>query len=66
MTPLRLGGVPEHFSLPVRLAQDKGLISCEFLAQPGGTGEMVTNLSNGTLDVAIALTEVGISKWRVG
>jgi sulfonate transport system substrate-binding protein len=41
----------------VRLAQEKKLIYCQFVSQPGGTGEMVSNLSNGVLDVAIALTE---------
>ncbi len=62
MKPLRVGGVPEHFSLPVKLAQDKGLIQCDFVAQPGGTGEMIHNLmspssSETRIDVAIALTE---------
>ena len=62
MRKLRVGGVPEHFSLPVKLAQDKGLISCEFVAQPGGTGEMIHNLTSPAgsathIDVAIALTE---------
>jgi sulfonate transport system substrate-binding protein len=62
MKRLRIGGVPEHFSLPVKLAQDKGAISCEFVAQPGGTGEMIHNLtspatSDTRIDVAIALTE---------
>merc|ERR1711991_758012 len=58
--PLRLGGVPEHFSLPIQLSMKKGLVGSEevtFDAQPGGTGQMIENLNNGSLDVAFALTE---------
>ncbi len=58
--PLRLGGVPEHFNLPWHLA-----IESETLAdldpvwtdQPGGTGQMLTRLADGELDIVSILTE---------
>ncbi len=59
---IRIGGVPEHFNLPWTQAfnenktKDLGVeISWNFF--PGGTGAMTQALNNGSLDVAILLTE---------
>lgn len=62
--PLRLGGVPEHFNLPWHLALEGGRLDDLDLAwtdQPGGTGEMLTGLAEGDLDVVSILTEGTIS-----
>lgn len=66
MKTLTIGGVPEHFNLPWHLAIEAGkfkkkgidLIWKEF---PGGTGAMCKALREGTIDIAIVLTE-GIIK----
>ena len=66
MKSLTIGGVPEHFNLPWHLAIEAGkfkkkgvdLIWKEF---PGGTGAMCKSLREGTIDLAIILTE-GIIK----
>ena len=58
--PLRLGGVPEHFNLPWHLALESATldgIDTQWQDQLGGTGEMLTGLEDGTLDVASILTE---------
>jgi len=34
-TTIRLGGVPEHFNLPVHLAKEKGLLLTEVLTWNG-------------------------------
>ena len=66
MKSITIGGVPEHFNLPWHLAIEAGkfkkkgvdLIWKEF---PGGTGAMCKALREGTIDMAIILTE-GIIK----
>jgi sulfonate transport system substrate-binding protein len=59
MSNLRLGGVPEHFNLPWRLALESGLSNdgCTWEDQPGGTGEMLRKLESGDLDMVSILTE---------
>ena len=62
MTPIKIGGVPEHFNLPWHLAQkDKAFkkqnIDLQWRDFPGGTGAMCHALRNGD----IILTE-GIIK----
>ncbi|KAF9976952.1 hypothetical protein BGZ73_007462 [Actinomortierella ambigua] len=67
---LRVGFVPEHFSSPLHRAVELGYferegIIVERVCCPGGTGEMTTKLIDGSLDIAIALTEgllAGIAK----
>lgn len=59
---LRVGGVPEHFNLAWHLAIENGLfeekgIEIQWRDVPGGTGAMCKLLSDGDLDLAIALTE---------
>ena len=66
MTTLRIGGVPEHFNLPIHLCIEEGLfaekgIHVEWVEFPGGTGAMNSALRNDEIDVAIILTE-GIIK----
>jgi len=58
--PLRLGGVPEHFNYPWHLAMasdDLTGLDLSWEDQFGGTGEMVTKLGAGELDVVSILTE---------
>lgn len=57
---LRLGGVPEHFNLPWRLAIESEACADLDLAwedQPGGTGQMLAKLESGELDMVSILTE---------
>lgn len=63
---LKIGGVPEHFNLPWRLAIEEGKfrdagIHLHWSDMTGGTGQMIKGLQTGTLDVAVLLTE-GITK----
>lgn len=60
MSPLRIGGVPEHFNLPWRLAVADdafGNATVRFHEFPQGTGELTRALRNDELDVALVLTE---------
>lgn len=66
MIGLKVGGVPEHFNLPWRLAIEEGKfkekgIQLHWSDMGGGTGQMIRGLENKTLDVAVLLTE-GITK----
>lgn len=65
-TKIRLGGVPEHFNLPIHLAKEKGEfdkrnIDLDWTTFYGGTGEMTKALRNNEVDACILLTE-GIIK----
>jgi ABC-type nitrate/sulfonate/bicarbonate transport system substrate-binding protein len=66
MKGFKIGGVPEHFNLPWRMAieegrfRDKG-IQLHWSDMGGGTGQMIRGLETGSLDVAVLLTE-GITK----
>ena len=59
---IRLGGVPEHFNLPIHLAieqnkfLDRGL-DVEWITYAGGTGQMNKALREGEADLCILLTE---------
>lgn len=62
MTSIRIGGVPEHFNLPWHQAIAEGLfeqegIDLQWTDYPGGTGVMCKDLRDGTLDMAVLLTE---------
>jgi len=66
MVGLKIGGVPEHFNLPWRLAIEEGRfrnigLELHWSDMTGGTGQMIKGLDLGTLDVAVLLTE-GITK----
>lgn len=62
LTKVKIGGVPEHFNLPWHLAIEshsfeKQGIDLKWVDYPGGTGAMCKDLRNGTLDMAVLLTE---------
>ncbi|WP_299016721.1 substrate-binding domain-containing protein [uncultured Polaribacter sp.] len=66
MTNLKVGGVPEHFNYPWYLTlknkeYTKANINLRWQDFPGGTGQMCKALREGSLDIAIVLTE-GIIK----
>ncbi|MEM8906993.1 MAG: ABC transporter substrate-binding protein, partial [Bacteroidota bacterium] len=59
---IRLGGVPEHFNLPIHLAREAGHfaqrgVDLKWTTFRGGTGQMTRALREGTIDVCILLTE---------
>jgi len=59
---IRLGGVPEHFNLPIHLAIERGEfekrgIKIEWTTFRGGTGQMTKALRDGEIDACILLTE---------
>lgn len=62
MIKIRIGGVPEHFNLPIHLANENGDfrkegIEIEWTDFGGGTGEMKQALRNDEVDLCIVLTE---------
>lgn len=66
MVGLKIGGVPEHFNLPWRMAIEEGRfrdegIQLHWSDMTGGTGQMIRGLETGSIDVAVLLTE-GITK----
>jgi len=63
---IRLGGVPEHFNLPIHLAIEDGSflssgVDIDWTTFGGGTGQMTKALRDGEVDACILLTE-GIIK----
>lgn len=63
---IRLGGVPEHFNLPIHLAIEDGSfesrgVKVEWTTFKGGTGQMTKALRDDKVDACILLTE-GIIK----
>lgn len=63
---IRLGGVPEHFNLPIHLAMERGHfesrgIEIEWTTFKGGTGQMTKAMRDGEVDACVLLTE-GIIK----
>jgi len=66
LTGLNIGGVPEHFNLPWRLAIEEGRfrdigLDLHWSDMSGGTGQMIRGLETGSIDIAVLLTE-GITK----
>lgn len=66
MTTIKLGGVPEHFNLPIHLAKERGDfsergINLEWTTFKGGTGQMTKALREKEVDACILLTEGIIS-----
>ena len=62
MKTLKVGGVPEHFNLPIHLCIEEGLfkaegIEVEWIEFPGGTGAMNAALRDKEIDIAVILTE---------
>lgn len=65
-TNIRIGGVPEHFNLPIHQIKENGTldrhgISLEWTDFYGGTGQMTKALREDEVDICILLTE-GIVK----
>ena len=65
-TSIAIGGVPEHFNLPWKLANDYGFFEKENIDfnwqyYAAGTGAMVKALENHELDAAVLLTEGAVS-----
>lgn len=63
---IRMGGVPEHFNLPIHLAKEEGEfekrgVDLEWTNFGGGTGQMTKALRDGEVDMCVLLTE-GIVK----
>lgn len=63
---LRVGGVPEHFNLPWRLAAgggrfDESGVPVEWREVSAGTGELTRQLRDGELDLALVLTEGAVA-----
>ncbi len=63
---VRIGGVPEHFNLPWRMAIEEGKfrekgLELHWSDMGGGTGQMIRGLENDSIDVAVLLTE-GITR----
>jgi ABC-type nitrate/sulfonate/bicarbonate transport system substrate-binding protein len=59
---IRIGGVPEHFNLPIHLANERGDfnkngISIDWTDFYGGTGQMTKALREDEIDICILLTE---------
>ena len=59
---VRIGGVPEHFNYPFKMAQEKGLyekhgVNVEWVVQKCGTGAMIAAIKKGEIDMCVALTE---------
>ena len=65
VTHLRIGGVPEHFNLPWRLAIEEG-VSAEWVDFPGGTGAIMSALDRGEIDLATPLTEGAVTAIAAG
>ena len=62
LSKIRIGGVPEHFNMPVHLAIENGEFSkrgldVEWTDFKGGTGQMTKALREDEIDVTILLTE---------
>lgn len=59
---MRIGGVPEHYNLPIHLAKEAGAFSkrgidLEWTDFGGGTGQMTKALRDNEVDICILLTE---------
>jgi len=62
LTSIRIGGVPEHFNLPIHLINEdctlgKNGISIKWTDFGGGTGQMCKALRENEVDICILLTE---------
>jgi ABC-type nitrate/sulfonate/bicarbonate transport system substrate-binding protein len=61
-----VGGVPEHFNLPLHLALEKAAfeaigVDVDYRDFPGGTGAMTRGLKDNEIDVAIVLFEGAVA-----
>ncbi len=70
-TLVRVGGVPEHFNFPWRLALagnafESAGIAVEYSDYPGGTGAMADALNRREIDAALMLTEGAVLDIMTG
>lgn len=70
-THLHIGGVPEHFNLPWKLAIEDGLFAVKNIElywhdYVGGTGDICKALKDKKLDLAVALTEGVVKEIAAG
>ena len=70
-TPLRIGGVPEHFNLPWHLVLESPLpadlgIDARWQDFPDGSGAMAAALLEGRIDAAMLLTEGAVAGVAAG
>ena len=61
-SPIVVGGVPEHFNLPWKLAVEQGSFAAAgldvaWVDEPAGTGAIAAALADGRFDLATVLTE---------
>lgn len=66
---MKVGYVPEHFSTPIVFAKEKGFfkgLDIELIPYPSGSGHLIQSLQDGSLDVAIGLTEAFIRGIATG
>lgn len=71
LTTLRVAGVPEHFNAPFHLASERGLyqeqgVNFEWAMTPEGTGAMAQALEDGTVDLAVMLSEGAVARAASG
>ncbi|MFN0049381.1 MAG: ABC transporter substrate-binding protein [Cytophagales bacterium] len=71
MVNIRLGGVPEHFNMPLHYALEQNLflennINLDWVDFPGGTGAMANALKANEIDMALMLTEGAIADIENG
>ncbi len=69
--PLRVGLVPEHFTLPWHTVAatrrpDDTPVPVQLVEQAGGTGQMTRALDRGDLDLAVLLTEGAVAAVDAG
>jgi ABC-type nitrate/sulfonate/bicarbonate transport system substrate-binding protein len=68
---IRIGGVPEHFNLPIHLALESKAfeevgVKVVWNTYEGGTGEMMEALENNDCDICAVLTEGAVSNILKG
>jgi len=71
MQNIRVGGVPEHFNYPWLTCIENGSflekgINLSWKNCHGGTGEMISDLKQGNIDLAIMLTEGCVKEIELG
>jgi hypothetical protein len=59
--PLRIGFVPEHFSIPLLLATRTHALPATLVPFPSGSGHMIAALRAGDVDAAVGLTEAWVA-----
>jgi sulfonate transport system substrate-binding protein len=71
MIKIKIAGVPEHFMVPLHQGVASGKfheshLDVQMVTAHGGSGEMIKWLEDGTVDVAVALTEALVASAAKG